>query len=510
MNLFSVAKIFSDNMVLQRNKPIKVWGEGQENNSISVSINDIEVTVKVENGKWMAVLPPMEATECCEMRIRCINVINKEIVIKNIAIGEVWIAGGQSNMEFPLKFDAEGKEFISSANNPHIRFYDSPKISYHGQENHDDFSEYGFWRIFNREGALYFSAVAYYFANKIYTSEKVPVGIVGCNWAGTTASAWLHEKYLEMDEDIKVYLNEYEEAVKDLDLGEYEKKYQEIKKFSNSPEEKNFLDGLLEGTISNEQLDEKLSQMNSMMITPLVGPKYCNRPAALYHNMVEKIAGYSVRGVIWYQGESDQHKASIYSRLFSELIKCWREACKEELPFLFVQLAPFGSWLGADGSNFPVLREQQEIVSKTVTKAYMASIMDAGMKFDIHPKRKRQVGERLALLARNKVYGEDVISEAPEVEGFEFKDNIIKISFKNVSNKLILKGKKINGIQIYVDKKEIYDFRSKLKDNTIYIESEMLKEKSMIEVKFAWTDYVEVNLYSSENLPVKPFKIAIK
>lgn len=515
MNSFNLISIFSHNMILQRDKQIRIWGESQENNLITVSINDIEVTVKAENGKWRAILPPMQANESCEMRVSSNNPNDYEIVIKNVAIGEVWVASGQSNMEFLLKFDAESKEVIPQANNPHIRFYDCPKTSYESNEYDDDFSEFGFWRLCDAQNAPYYSAVGFYFANKIYDAQKVPVGIIGCTWGGSSAAAWLDERYLAEDEELNVYLNEYEKAVKDINFEEYERKVVQGRLANKSSESKAFGEGWLSGALTNEQIIEMLSKLDFSAVA-VMGPKHFNRPAGLYHNMIEKISGYSVRGVIWYQGEADDAKAAIYSKLFSAMIKCWRETWRDDLPFLFVQLAPYGSFLKdsdsilmSTGTLYPILRHQQEIVSKTVPKAYMASIMDVGMEFDIHPKKKRPVGERLALLARNKVYGENIISEAPEVENTVRKERSIDIVFKNVGEKFLLNCEKINGIQVFVDSEEIYGFKCEVNNNSMNIESEYFNDSNKIEVKFAWTAYVEVNLFSSAGLPVKPFEITI-
>jgi len=158
---------------------------------------------------------------------------------------------------------------------------------------------------------------------------------------------------------------------------------------------------------------------------------------------------------------------------------------------------------------FPVIREQQEFVSRTVPKVYMASIMDSGMEFDIHPKRKRPVGERLSLLARNKVYGEDIISEAPEVDRATYQQGRIIINFVNAGNEIFLEGNKINGLQVFVNEVEIHDFNSGVRKDSIYIESDKFNYIGIIQVKFAWMPYVEVNLYSSAGLPVKPFKISL-
>ena len=502
MGKLELASIFSNNMILQRGKEIRIFGSGEDFKPVTVSINNVSKTVYPEGGKWVAALPPMEPAISCELKV---STENSEITIYNVAIGEVWIAGGQSNMEFALKYDAEAKDSIPSVKNPDIRFFDCPKKSYAGQENIKDMSEYGFWRCCDPENAPYYSAVGFYFAQKIYESQKVPVGIIGCNWGGTTASAWLDEKYLAADKDLEIYLREYEEIIKNLDLNEYENKISQQEAFFDSAQFKAMSEAMLAGSPS-AQIEEESS--NADLFT-IMGPKSFNRPSGLYHFMVEEIAGYSARGVIWYQGESDVVKAALYNKLFSSVIQCWRDAWKDELPFLFVQLAPFKKWLMATGDLFPVIREQQEFVSRTVPKVYMASIMDSGMEFDIHPKRKRPVGERLSLLARNKVYGEDIISEAPEVDRATYQQGRIIINFVNAGNEIFLEGNKINGLQVFVNEVEIHDFNSGVRKDSIYIESDKFNYIGIIQVKFAWMPYVEVNLYSSAGLPVKPFKISL-
>jgi sialate O-acetylesterase len=509
MNSFSVDIIFTDNMVLQREKPIKIWGKSSVENTITVSIGIHTTTVGAEVGEWVAHLPPMEATTECEITISSNNPSDQKIIIKNVAIGEVWIAGGQSNMEFPLKFDAEAKESIATSDNSSIRFFDCPKIGYEGQENLEDFSEFGMWRPCDPINAPYYSAVGYYFSKEIYKSQQVPIGIIGCNWGGTSASAWLDESYLAADKDLNVYLDDYNEAIKELDLEEYERIMEEYRLFRNSPQGKEFFDALSVGISSEEEM-HKLFVDAGVPSFPPVGPKYFGRPAALYHTMVKKISGYSTRGVIWYQGESDQSKANIYNKLFAAVIRCWRDSWQDELPFLFVQLAPFeGGWGGVSGKDFEIIREKQENVAKILPNTFMASIMDVGMRYDIHPKNKRTVGERLSLLARGKIYGEDIICEAPEIEKIKReKDNII-LEFRNVGNQFILKGNSINGLQLIIDGREVTSFNTTIEGNLICINVKEIDNNSKVEIHFAWSNYVEVNLYSNVGLAAKPFSMIV-
>lgn len=173
-----------------------------------------------------------------------------------------------------------------------------------------------------------------------------------------------------------------------------------------------------------------------------MGPYNVGRPGGLYHQMLETIIPCGARGVLWYQGESDEGHADIYDRLFEAMIGCWRESFCQELPFLFVQLAPYGTWLGGTGEKYPELRRRQEMVSRRVPGAYMTSVMDLGMYEDIHPKHKKEVGERLALLARGKVYKEELLCEPPALLGAERKGKKITLHFAHAGVGLWRKEKR--------------------------------------------------------------------
>lgn len=508
---FSVADIFGDHMVLQRDKPIKIWGKSRVLQTIHCFVNGKEVAyTQTEKGVWAITLPPMEAARNLHIGLSGDN--EKEIYLFNhVAVGEVWIAGGQSNMEFLLAWDAEGEQAINGADNPDIRFFDCPKIKFTGQNDEDDLSQYGFWRTCDKANAPFFSAVGFYFANKIYEQYQVPVGIVGCNWGGTTAATWLDEGYLREDEKLAHLIQNYEDGLKQLNMEGYlsdEKKARELLK---NPYAKKFMSYIMKhtpGRLLRPIFSIPIKSSNKNLVP--VGPRSENRPAGLYHTMVEKIAPYSARGVIWYQGESDDNHADLYARLFSTLIRCWRDTWEDEIPFLFVQLAPYERWLGLTAKNFPVLREQQALVSKTVPGAYMVSIMDAGSRFDIHPKNKRPVGERLALLARGKVYGEDILCQAPEAAHAKLENGHLIIAFNHVGKGLYIKGKKLKNLWLFGDDKEIKPLKVSIGKDNIRIQTEKMQNAKEIEVQLAFGNYAEINLYNSADLAAKPFRMKVR
>lgn len=325
--MIRLAGIFQDHMTFQREKEIILWGETDYSQIIRVYIDGNAVCqTEIQAGTFRIRCPKQPAMENVTLVLK--GAPGEECTLRNVDIGEVWIAAGQSNMEFVMKWETHFRqEKKSFCEDEHLRFYDVPKLSFLGEEK-DGFvrrNGRGVWQLCREKNLGYFPAAAYYFARFLKKTLKVPAGIIGCNWSGTSE--------------------------------------------------------------------------------PALGPHSPGRPGALYHNMVEKIAGFSIRGVLWYQGEADDSHAELYGKLFTELIKCWRRSWGYDLPFLFVQLAPFKKWLGEVGDRYPILRKQQEKVSKTVKDTWMTSIMDAGMEYDIHPKDKKTVGRRLALLALGKIYG---------------------------------------------------------------------------------------------------------
>lgn len=502
-NKIKPALIFQDSMILQRGKPIRVWGTCEEDMEITVRIEDSEVTVGSEKGKWIAILPPMKECENTELEIFSET---EHITLTNVAIGEVWIAGGQSNMEFYLRYDEARKEAKA---NPHIRMFDYPEISYEGQLEKYDYSEFGFWRECTEENLDYFTAVGYYFALQLEETYHVPIGIIGCNWGGTPACAWMDASYLKSSEG-KIWVGEYEQELQNLDLSEYDKEFTcNPANYRGKPFENVFQEKMMYG-----MSEEEFSLMIQSFFTdgaeikpPVIGPKSESRPGGLYETMVKKIAPYTVRGVLWYQGENDDKHADVYDTVLERLIACWRNTWKDELPFLIVQLAPFEYWTEEGRTIFPTLRKKQEWVSEHVPDVWMASIMDAGMKKDIHPKKKKVVGERLALLARGHVYGEKILCDAPKCERLTVEEGKIALHFKNAGEGMTGADSELRALEVLADEKKIRQMNFDVKQNVLEIYADEIKIDSEITVKFAEQDYCEVNLFSSIGLPSVPFTI---
>lgn len=495
-----VAKIFSDNMVLQRGKKIAVWGEAETGSTVAVKLNGFIASATAEANKWLVELPAMEACFDCDMQIE--DDKGQSITIKNVAIGEVWIAGGQSNMEMGMYADADFEEAKKDADYPNIRFFDYPRVSYEGQLEDEDYSEYGFWRTLTPDDIEYFSAAGHYFAKVLHKELDVPIGIVGCNWGGSPAATWMDESYLTGE--LECYLRDNEEVLANLDWDAYKKEFFESRARMSSPEAKEGMKNMMK-TPRLKPMEFNFTIDENKMREYMNGPYSPFRACGLYSTMLKKIMPYTVAGVIWYQGEADTHRAELYGKLFGEMIRCWREGWNDDFPFLFVQLAPFNALEASNCQSFVPVREQQEKVSKTVPNTYMACIMDVGMEFDIHPKKKKPVGERLALLALGHIYGKDILCESPEAVNMKKADGRLEIDFDHAGEGLYVQDDMINALELYVEGERVEDFTSAVDGSQLRIESSEVTEDANVEVRFAWVDFCVDNLYNSAGLPAKPF-----
>ncbi|MFA9466371.1 MAG: sialate O-acetylesterase [Velocimicrobium sp.] len=498
MSRVELPDIFENGMMLQREKPIKIWGTGAENSKLVIQLGESKESVQIKNGRFFCELPSMSAGVGWTLLFFIEGEVIPEIKIENISIGDIWIAAGQSNMEYFLRYDAHWNDVKRQPINENIHMYNCPRIAYLGQKREQPDS--GHWFLEQQPQWESFSAPGYSFARAIQPVLDVPVGIIGCNWGGTPACAWMESSYFEED-PLCVFSKEYEEAVSKIEKKELEKRSMEAWEFEDSYLHQIAWRAMMYGM--NEEDQKRWMKENAKSPLLPMGPYHQYRPGGLYEEMVKKIAPFGVKGVLWYQGESDSNHADIYDITFTKLIDCWRKTWKDELPFLFVQLAPFGKWLDCDGTNYSVVREKQELVEKFVPNTGMVSIMDLGMYEDIHPKQKMEVGERLALLARGLVYGEDVLCESPEFIDAECVGNRVVLTFSHTGKSLYLKGEQIKSLVIYQGgrkrKIKTYQIDASI---TLFLEEQT---KEPIEILFAKESYCEVNLFNEAGLPVKPF-----
>ena len=549
-----VAAVFSDNMVLQRNKIINIFGW------IDWKEKDKEIFVKAElfnkNGdllgentriytnpvkKWVISLPSQEAQEECSLKI-WLNQSTKAIVFSNIAIGEVWLAGGQSNMEFELGNCTEGPQELADTSGENgaknVRFYYTNKIAWMDQHFYQAEKNTA-WQSWDSPNKKAWSAVGFFFAKKLASDLGCTVGVIGCNWGGTSASAWMRREYLEKDEDLRTYLTEQEEATAGKSIDQQCREYEEYEVIQAEWQKK--CDALYAANpeITWAKVEETLGK------SPWPGPRSCKnpyRPCGLYDCMVNRVLPYTLKGVLWYQGESDDHKPYSYAKLFSKLIDNWRTDWKDpELPFVFVQLPNHRNEYDKDFKHWCLIRSAQEKVHHMVKNAFMTCALDLGQFNDIHPKAKKVVAERMEENALANVYN---LKKAQDVLSPMLKDYTIKgadpsdtnsfgkiiLTFENAATGFVAREDKINldyykrmeqhqgnsvspaftGFEIAgsdgIFYPAAYRLGQKEEDfNTITLSSPLVKNP--VSARYAWYNYGPVNIFGKNGLPLAPFMI---
>lgn len=503
--MLKTAGIFQSGMILQREKRIPLWGTGTPGEEVRIELPAGRWEGKAdESGQWKVYVGPLSAAKSCTVKISSGEEL---ITLQDVAVGDVYLAGGQSNMEFLMRYEKHFEAEREACENPHIRFYDVPEVCYEGQERDFDYSRVGLWRKADKENLDFFSAPGYYFAREVQRELEVPVGIIGLNWGGSRSLAWMSEEHARQicpeqvrDFEEKLRGQSYEEAVKKA--GENPANDRGYSVWNP------FDEFILPRTPSGEELAALFSGMPGIedYAAQLDMKGY---PGCLYEHMVKKAAPFGVKGALWYQGESDdelEDSSSHYEASLKAVISDWREAFQEkELPFFVVQLPGFRSWLQCVARSFPGIRRAQELAAEGDPYVYLCSISDAGEEWDIHPKDKRVVGMRLARLALKYLYGKDILADPPRPESVKREGSRIEISFRNAGEGLLLQGEKIQALQVAGEKGEL-PFACEAEGDTLVITLQEGKD-SPVQVRFAQENWFVVNLYNSAGIPAVPFTV---
>lgn len=501
MSNFSVAAVFGSGMVLQRDKRIAVWGEGDEGLPVTVTVGGAEAVATVKDGRWKCYLPPQKAAWGLTLTVRCCG---EEISFRDVLFGDVYLAAGQSNMEFCMCYEKHWEEAQRLPKNPGIRMYNCPRLAFAGQIRSQP--ECGYWFDDRDNAWAKFSSAGYWFARYLQPEVNVPIGIIGCNWGGTSASAWVSEEDL-LASPLNVYLRDY--ACAERKNGDVRAESLAGWAFLERPEHKAEVSRIMLGMTPGEQA-EHLERYKAVPSVPM-GPFHKNRPAGLYRHMFLPIAHYGLKGVLWYQGENDDHHPEMYAALFARLTARWRSMLEDSsLPFLCAQLAPFERWMALGGERFPIVREQQNLACKTIPGCYLTSTMDIGMRFDIHPKEKKELGRRFFLLAADKIYGMHRLSEPPEAVYAEKRGNTqIAIRFLNCGDGLRITDDVLPLFSVIQNNREKELLSAAVCGDELEITAGALTREP-VTINFAQMPYECVSLYNSAGLPAKPFRITVK
>jgi sialate O-acetylesterase len=458
------AAVFGDNMVLQRQMPVPVWGWSDPGATVTVRFaGQTKSTRAAADGKWIVKLDPLRASA----RPASLEIESGRILtLTNILVGEVWLASGQSNMEKPIGLHRGQKpcfhyqEELANGNYPQIRIFRvlhslaaTPRL---------DLAKFDDWRECSSNALLVtdFSAAAYFFAREIHTNLDVPVGIVESAWGGTRIAPWTARAGFETVPALAKY------AATKLD-------------------------------------SDKLRNTD---------------PMAIYNSMIAPLAGLAMRGALWYQGESDlmggtnNYDYLNYDDKMVALVDGWRAIWQAgDFPFYFVQIAPFKYYSGRvrrvpSRESLPEFWTLQSRAERRIKPGGMVVTTDIVNNVnDIHPRDKQDVGHRLALLARAKTYGENVVCTGPVFTRAKFEDGKVVLDFNHVDGGLKSRdGKSLSWFTIAGADEKFVSAEAKIVGDTVEVSSPEVKAPQG--VRFAWDETAEPNLCNAAGLPAEPFR----
>ncbi len=469
-----LAGLFTDHMVLQRDQALPVWGWARPGEVVTVEFAAQKKTAEADpNGKWMVKLDPLKAS----MEPHELNAGG--VIIRDVLVGDVWLCSGQSNMHFHMKSVQNAPQEIAAAKHPGLRFFTVDHQF--DRKPLEDVS--GAWKAISPETAATCSAVAYYFGIDLHQKLKVPIGLIASSVGGTRIETWMQAETLAATGE----------------SGSLVEKWEKI-----SPEE--FKNIGSEYSAFQQQRDHvhpqavKAAKAKGDPVPPApVAPKLrCHDcPSALHNGMIAPLQPFALRGAIWYQGESNSGQPGPYQKLLPAMIADWRKAWGNELPFYFVQLASYRN-------THPAFREAQHNIWKNTPHTAMAVTTDVGDAANIHPTRKRPVGERLALAARALSYGEKVEYSGPVFNRMKIENERAVISFDHLGSGLMAKDGALTGFTIAGKDGKFVTASAEIKGAIVSVRSDEIARP--VAVRYNWAMMAEGNLFNREGLPAAPFR----
>lgn len=501
--MFTKASVFSHHMVLQRDKAIPIWGTARPGAEICVTLDGYTTTSTADkNGNWFLSLRARGAGGPYTLRMQSEGSV---LQCEDVYIGEVWLAGGQSNMEMALQDCKNGKREVADSQHPNIRFYNVPQCAT-ADEQQAQWETQSSWQVCSPETSAHMSAVAYFFARQLAETQGVAIGIIDCYWGGTSISCWMSRAQLERTRAGQEYLTRYAALVGDkteeqyaAEMAAYNAKYQAWCARVEARREEN--------------PDIRWVALNAECgVCPWPQPAGKDspfRPAGLYETMLRRVCPYGLRGFLYYQGEEDIEHYATYADMMIYLIDQWRTDWQDDrLPFLFVQLPMYCSReeyeAHQDSKQLALLRDQQMKVCRTVAKTGLAVLTDCGEFDNIHPLDKQTVGFRLALQARKKVYGDEVAADAPVFARAESNGKKMQVWFRHTEGCLNVRGDMLEGFELADDNGVFYPARGNVTADYVTLECDAVPIPRY--VRYAWTNFGLANLYGASGLPAAPFR----
>ncbi len=471
--------LLADHMVVQRGLPVAVWGWADAGERVTVSFRGESHSATADGlGRWSVALPPGEAGGPFELSVAGAN----RIVLRDLLVGDVWVAAGQSNMEWPVRWSSNAAAEMAAARYPKIRLVramhrvsDYPLSDFVGQ----------LWRECSPASVEHFSAVAYHFGRELHQKFGVPIGLIQTAWGGTPAEAWTSLRALGADASLMPVFAEWAKLT-----GQHEA-------------------NLLRFPALRRDWEEAAARARREGREPPPEPELRRRPggqwtpAGLFNAMVAPLTRFPIRGVIWYQGEANTapERAPLYGRLFTALIRDWRRAWAQgDFPFLFVQLA---NYRAAPDSMWPEVREAQRQALGLANTA-MAVTIDIGNPGDIHPGNKREVGRRLSLAARALAYGETLVYSGPLARHVTREEGALRVWFEHAGAGLAAVGGEPRGFEVAGEDGRFSPARATIEGSSVLVSSPAVPRPERL--RYGWSDNPTCTLFNLEGLPASPFR----
>ena len=474
--------LFSNNVVLQREAVLPVWGTASEGEKISVEFCGQKVKTFAKNGKWRVELKPLKAGGPFTMTIQGKN----KIEITNVLVGDVWVCSGQSNMERQLGLRSGQKPIVNweaeaaSANFPQIRqFKVDFKTALTQQEEVN-----ANWVVCNPISVIDFTAVGFFFAREIHQDLSVPIGLLFSSMGGRSIECFTSREAMEQNPTLKKIAVGFDRA------------------------EKNFPTDSLKFKADSAQLmaqwkeDMKLANLNKTAkprkpSAPVRSSDY-GRCGTIYNAMIAPLHSFPIKGVLWYQGESDRYNPKLYQTLLPTMIADWRKKWNNEnMPFLFVQIAPKFEYT-------PELREAQLITFKNTPHTSMAVLADCGDSLDSHPALKQPVGHRLALGAKAIAYGQKITYMGPIYKTMKVVGNTIELEFDFVGKGLEAKDGDLRDFEISGNDKKYVPAKAIIKGDKVVVSADGIENPTA--ARMGWLNFPHINLFNKDGLPASSFR----
>jgi len=483
------APAFTDNAVLQRDQPVTVWGTGRDGEKLEVEMLGHKASGEVRDGKWSLTLPPMPATDSATLTLRGDSVVE----LKNVAVGEVWLLTGQSNMEWRLNQCAPLTDaLLATADNPRIRQLKIPLRAYHG----DPLPAFG-WKPFDKASAPQFSAVGYFFADALQKKLGVPVGLVNCSYGGTPIEAWMSREAIAgagfratLDEDEK-------RRALFPDAASYEKAWEDFQAAKKTFEER-------------KKAGVPAAELGPEPKEPY-GFRSKSRPAGLRDAMLSLVTPYTARGTLWYQGENNAGKPDDYAALLTGFMAEMRREWKQPaLPFFIAQVSsPTKNWPDHE-DPYARMREAQTKVAKADPNSGFVVTLDRGEHQNVHPIDKQPIGERFARLALSRVYGEaGSAAQSPSASRAVARDGHVEITFDDLPGRLELRDPLVPTLEVSADGStwQAPTAAAVSDDGRTLILTPPAEAKH---VRYGWRNFCTLTIFTDESLPVSPWRLPIE